>query len=138
MASALRSHQILSMTPAKHGAVVRSINTPLHKAVHARDHEKLAQLLVTPAFKDIKNALDRNGLAPLHMAVQAGDERLVDMLLGKGAMVDVFSVNGETPLFFAQSTSIARILLLNGASPAQAANSGITPLGIYCKQAHLT
>lgn len=44
---------------------------------------------------------EQDGLTPLHCATRSGQERVVDRLLGRGALITAKTKNGLTPLHMA-------------------------------------
>ena len=74
------------------------------------------------------NAFDARGLLPLAAAVRSGDVNVVQTLLDRGAMVDGKNRKGETPLMFARTPDIAKLLLARSADPMAQDNAGFTAL----------
>jgi ankyrin repeat protein len=70
---------------------------------------------------------DKNGTTPLQIASQLGFVEGVEILLGKGAQVDVTDSAGETPLISAvhrRDATLVRLLMKNGANADRSDNSG--------------
>jgi ankyrin repeat protein len=57
--------------------------------------------VVIDAYPDV-NAVNANGQTPLHAAVNAGVNDVVEMLMKKGARIDVKDMKGDTPLMLAE------------------------------------
>jgi len=74
------------------------------------------------------NAFDSRGLLPLAAGVRSGDAAVVQTLLDRGAMVDGKNRKGETPLMYARSLDVARLLIARGADPMAQDNAGYTAL----------
>lgn len=69
--------------------------------------------------------------APLHEAAAFGHIRIVELLLAKGADVNIRNEGGETPLHYAAGhghTRVMETLLENGADPAQKGTGCGTPM----------
>lgn len=61
-------------------------------------------------------SVDEFGDSPLHLAVRSGREDIVSTIISSGSHIDWQDNNLRTPLHHAESASIARILLENGAN----------------------
>lgn len=102
--------------------------TPLYLAVQHRRHDVVEFLLggpVTripedqlaggsPALTVVVDAPDSARQTPLHMAASAGDERLIELLIYRGANVEARSAKRQTPLHFAvqaERHQAARLLI---------------------------
>jgi ankyrin repeat protein/glyoxylase-like metal-dependent hydrolase (beta-lactamase superfamily II) len=71
------------------------------------------------------------GSTPLLAAVKGGHQKSVDVLLAKGAHLDIRDLTGDTPLLLAARdgrTEIVRLLLAKGASQNEKDAMGSTPL----------
>eukprot|EP00929_Paragymnodinium_shiwhaense_P116855 TRINITY_DN8682_c0_g1_i1.p1 TRINITY_DN8682_c0_g1~~TRINITY_DN8682_c0_g1_i1.p1 ORF type:complete len:1869 (+),score=348.11 TRINITY_DN8682_c0_g1_i1:162-5768(+) len=86
--------------------------TPLLRAVQA-SHEGLIKVLL--AAKAAPDTADAKGVRPLHIAVFDGKPSVVKLLLDGRAAVDARDRHQQTPLFFAPSEDICRLLLANRA-----------------------
>jgi len=83
---------------------------------------------------------------PLHTAAECGDTELARYLLRRGTKATATDVHGSTPLHFAESPSVARLLIANGAdveaknfngkSPLTAAVEGSTRYLPYVSERH--
>ena len=66
------------------------------------------------------NALCKNGWSPLHVAANRGNQRVIRLLLGAGALIDQRTGSSKlTPLMFASSSNqpgAVRLLLQHGAA----------------------
>jgi ankyrin repeat protein len=74
------------------------------------------------------NRLDPRGLLPLAAGVRSGDVSVVQTLLDHGAMVDGKNRKGETPLMYARTLDVAKLLIARGADPMAQDNAGYTAL----------
>lgn len=107
--------------------------TLLHHAATWR-HAGMAAYYIAKGA-DIE-AQDGRGNRPLHNAAQcAGDDptACVDLLLARGAKMEVRNAHGETPLLFAVKRNKpwnVRALVLAGANPLAADLEGETPLSL--------
>jgi len=82
--------------------------TPLFAAVRASRTDVTRLLLRARANA---NERDDKGVAALHLAVFEGGLEMVQMLLMARAEIDACDRHGQTPLFFAPSRDICRLLL---------------------------
>jgi ankyrin repeat protein len=79
-----------------------------------RGHTEVARTLVKHMEGEGLDAKDKNGQTALHQAVVWRRAELVDVLLSKGAQVDVRDVQGNTPLMVAirrGDIEVARMIL---------------------------
>lgn len=98
----------------------------LHLVVQRRDTVWLGFLLGRGANP---NLADKNGVTALQLASALGWSDGVEILVGKGASVDVSNAAGETPLIAAihrRDVVLVRALLKAGANPDRSDNSGRT------------
>lgn len=116
-----------------HVAALREAGEPFaraYRAVEARDPEALAALL--DRFPELVDARGTNDNDLLGMATATGDERLLRVLLGRGADPDRANAHGWTALHQAAylgAVPLVRILLDAGAPVARSARGdGGTPL----------
>ena len=75
----------------------------------------------------------------LHKAIKNGHKHIVQLLLAKGASIEVTNCYNETPLHYAASkgcTSIVELLLSKGASVEARGDDGDTPLHDAAKRGH--
>jgi uncharacterized protein len=75
--------------------------------------------------------VNQPGWSPLHYAATGPEPRLVQLLLGRGAVVDALSPNETTPLMMAAqygSEDSAVLLLAKGADPARRNQQGLRAL----------
>lgn len=80
-----------------------------------------------------------NGVTPIHYAIDFGDIGLVNLLLERGADVNMKSESGLTPLHLCASRNqldIAKVLLEKGAKVNDTNCTGETPLHLAAAQGH--
>ncbi|XP_043483988.1 ankyrin-1-like [Leptopilina heterotoma] len=102
-------------------------DTPLHLAIR-NNHPSVFDVLVR---KCNLNATNRVGHAPLHLAAYENYIQFVEILLKKGAKINVQSKNGYTPLhcaIYRKHIQLAEILLQNGANVNVQAKNKQSPL----------
>jgi prolyl 4-hydroxylase len=78
-------------------------STDAHQYAILGDMDKLQRILDINA--DLVNVRDKNGWTPLHEAVRKGNEKLVELLLDRGAEVNARTGergDGGTPLWWAR------------------------------------
>ena len=102
----------------------------LHEAALENDEEKA---LVAVGAGEDPNHKDKYGSAPLHIAAQSSAVDVARVLLDAGAIVDLQTPNGHTPLFFAVVNSKGKgdtiALLRNaGADPYLSSLAGMSPI----------
>ncbi len=103
----------------------------IHDAIRGKDAAKLEGLLKTNSA--LLKEPTTHGLRPLHMAVMCmpASKEVFDLLLAKGADVNVRDDSGCTPLHYAASignTEFVRILLEKKANPNVTNELGATPM----------
>lgn len=86
--------RILLEAGATVDALHRDGRTPLH--LSCRQRLGISKLLLEHGAN--VNAVARDGSGPLHDAVKEGNVELVDVLVARGAAVDVKDIEGRTPL----------------------------------------
>ena len=91
--------------------------TLLHKAVEERNLNVVRQMI--DAGADVNAQADvpgHVGIAPLHLAANTGDDRIIELLLARGANVNLEGGRDcGTPLFWAQNEHTAALLIRHGA-----------------------
>jgi ankyrin repeat protein len=102
---------------------------PLNSAIQARNVSKIAALI--DGDKTILRATGAKSTTPLNYAIRAGETEIVELLLTKGADVNLPDDIGFTPLHCAAGRGdkpIVEFLLAKGASVNTKAYGGVTPL----------
>lgn len=100
------------------GADVNRLNedgyAPIHKALR-RDFLEIAKLLLLAKNADVNIRSNGNKWTPLHKAALDGHEEIVELLIKKGANVNITNPVNETPLHDAAKEGHKKIveLLLN-------------------------
>ena len=95
---------------------INLLNKQLCETVRCNQIENLTSLLNKGAHIDYQNIYDKN--TPLHDAAFYGHESIVELLLTRGASINILNRNGYTAFHVAlhlHKYSIARMLLLYGA-----------------------
>ncbi|KAJ5100272.1 hypothetical protein N7456_006324 [Penicillium angulare] len=92
--------------------------------------------------KDLVNALNENGDAPLHLAAEHGSLSMVVLLYNSGSVVVQPNHSNCTPLYKASRSGhlgIVKFLYEHGAGPNihQASSNDWTPLAVAAEQGHL-
>jgi len=106
----------------------REFESPVHRAVAAGNISELNKLLQAENC-DVDEFDGKD--TPLHLAAKAGDLRLVQLLLLKGAAVDKSDSDGWNALHHASlegHTVIIRQLLESGAKLTEVTEDGMSPL----------
>src|SRR5437879_10311512 len=110
-------------------ASAADVNADLQTAVKAGDLDRVKTLLDQRADVNSRNAV---GAAPIHEAAWNGNVELIDLLLARGADVNLRHADGgSTPLHYAVITNhveAVRTLLKHGADLQAEYRSGATPL----------
>ena len=104
----------------------------------------MAELITSIYLNDIKNikeALEngadvyfqdeQSGMSPLHVAILQNNRDIVELLLEKGADVNLQNNSGDTPLHFAiagENVELCNLLLNAGADVNLQNENGKTPL----------
>ncbi len=102
----------------------------LARAVETGDPD-FVELILATEETDIINAANYWGMTALHEAVLQGQNKIVTLLIGRGAKVDQANNMGATPLFYAAGdghVGIVRQLLAAGASVKARQKNKWTPL----------
>lgn len=104
----------------------------LFTAVSQGDKKKLESLLSSKYSPDVKN--DTHSL--MHAAAEYGQTQILDVLINKGANVNILDSNGATPLHYGvkhNRPNALRFLLERGASLAVKDSNGAAPLHWACQ-----
>jgi ankyrin repeat protein len=103
----------------------------IHEATWKGDLEKIKKLL--DQNPELVNAQDESGLTPLHYAVNYGYEnqiQIINLLLEKGADVNIKTLDGRTPLHNAAEAAnknVVELLISKGAKVNVKNDSDCTP-----------
>ena len=124
------------------GAYVASpcfLTTPVHSAAHG-GHVKVLDFFLTK-FPASLNLVDSNGKVPLYPAIIQGHTACVQLLLRRGAIVNLtVSDQGETLVHLAVKVNREQILwalLEHKANPDEAMKNGKTPLMLAVEQGNV-
>lgn len=107
-----------------HGAKVNILNKVGESALFYASNAKVARLLIEAG--DDPNRLAEWG-TPLHSAARWERPEVIKVLLEKGAKVNIYGKSGESPLHYASTAEVARLLIAAGADPKRSSKSG-TPM----------
>ena len=88
--------------------------------------EAVKQHLAAGADVNAKDGI--GGTTPLHKAAHFRRREVVELLIDKGADVNVKGTGGLTPLHIAKTKEITELLITNGADVNAKSNGGGTPL----------
>ncbi|MBA0721475.1 hypothetical protein Golax_009016 [Gossypium laxum] len=103
----------------------------LHVVVSSA-HPEVVKLLSAAADESVVNGIDEEGWAPIHSAASIGNLEIMEILLSKGANVNVKNDGGRTALHYAASKGwlkIAELLISHGCTPLhRAASTGKSAL----------
>ncbi|MGM3306894.1 ankyrin repeat domain-containing protein [Anabaena sp. WFMT] len=117
-------------------------STPLKIAISFKeiesyddDYKQTIKLLIAKGSEVNVEALLGNGRTPLHLAALANWPDVAEMLIAKGAKINIKNVYGETPLHNAAQSgnkNIVEVLLAKGKGLEVNSrdNDGFTPLGL--------
>jgi uncharacterized protein len=89
---------------------------PLFAACRVNDVEMVSYLLSLPA-DDVHAKVPALQQTALHSAAGVESDGLLQLLLSRGAVVDVVDCSGATPLMYAKTASAVKLLLAAGADP---------------------
>lgn len=93
-------------------------------------HIDAARLLLRSGARVSLRSAAGGGLLPLHQAAVTGQSAMCELLLERGAQVDVVDDDKNTPLHYAAacgSTASVKVLLLQGADVTATQNQGLLP-----------
>ena len=109
----------------------------IHDAARQGDIAKIETLLTKNP--ELVNARDNRDCRPLHFAVNEGHQKMVELLLAKGADIHAKDVDGDEPIHwaaYAGRTEVAALLLRKGAKINARNNNGGTPLDWAIEREH--
>lgn len=117
----------------------------IHDAVLNGDLQKVKTLI--SGDRELLNALDEKGKAPLHYAIEFDYSEMGEYLIEQGADIDLVDKENQSPLHYAASTGnpkIAEILLTRGSTGLNESSTvkhggavgGWTPLHLACLKGH--
>ena len=110
----------------------------IHQAAEDGNIEAVKQHLAAGTDVNLKNQ-DDYGLTPLQYAVGLGHKEIAELLIAKGADVNMKDNNGGTPLHFAAGyghKEASELLIANGADVNAQLDAGNTPLDEAIKRKH--
>ncbi|KAK8552862.1 hypothetical protein V6N12_041436 [Hibiscus sabdariffa] len=102
----------------------------LHVAVSSARPE-VVKVLSASVDESVVNSTDEEGWGPIHSAASIGNLEIMEILLSKGANVNVKNDGGRTALHYAASKGwlkIAELLISHGAKINSKDKVGCTPL----------
>jgi len=105
---------------------------PIHDAVRDGDLAKV-QALLKDNPKLVFSKEEFTGATPLHCAAGTGHKDVAELLLAKGAEVNVADIDGRTPLHYAATMghkNVVELLLAKGAYVNAKDKNGATPLSL--------
>jgi uncharacterized protein len=106
-------------------------STPLHCACCSGKPDAVKYLLDLPGGADDVNARTTRQQTPLYFAAASGADSVVELLLQRGAAMNVRCSAGTIPLMHAKTTAVAKLLLAAGADATAAGAGGLTVLHYY-------
>ena len=114
------------------------VNFPLHAAAERGDVEEIERILDKPGtpVEQTLDSIDGLERTALHYAAARGRLEIVDMLLNKGARVDLSDLSQQTALHKAAAgghTGVCRTIVLAMADANAGDASGVTPLMLAAK-----
>jgi ankyrin repeat protein len=130
-----------SWSPASTTICPRSLNfdTPIHTAIRAADDDALSVAVTTSG--DIANEINRggrDGKSPLHLAVLNSNVASAKYLLLNHSVANTQDDDGNTPLHYAESSEMVKILLEIGkANPNIPNEAGICALHVAVRRRDL-
>jgi uncharacterized protein len=114
------------------GVDLRGVNEglelPLHYACNSNRVDAARYLLDLPDAAGDVHARSASQQTPLYYAAFTGAENATQLLLQRGAAVDVRCVGGSTPLMVAKTAPVVKLLLAAGADAAAVTHAGSTAL----------
>ncbi|KAJ3687166.1 hypothetical protein LUZ61_016330 [Rhynchospora tenuis] len=103
--------------------------------------KELAKEFNEAEITNIKNIMNANGFSAFHLAASHGRTNICQYFVEDlGFHVDLLSLKGETPLFYAVvecHEATAKYLISRGANPALSNNNGISPLHHAVRCGHI-
>lgn len=113
-----------------------NFDTPIHTAIRAADDDALS-VAVTNA-EDISNDINRvghDGKSPLHLAVLNSNISSAQFLLKNHSVANTQDNDGNTPLHYAESSEMVRVLLETGnANPNIPNEAGVCAIHVVVRR----
>lgn len=112
---------------------------PLVHAIVDGSLANVQALLADDANAVHVRSTDGGSLTPLHVAADEGQDRMVSLLLDKGADKDALDCDGGTPLCFAVENghlAVVETLVAAGADVKLRSTDGHTPLHLAATKGH--
>jgi cytohesin len=112
---------------------------PLHNACMRadKDAEVVELIIAAGAYLNAKCYSEQaDGWTPLYFACLNENTKAVELLIAKGAKINVLSESGNTPLHYATNAEIAELLIDNGANIHFKNKEGYSPLQNAVKGGH--
>ncbi len=106
--------------------VFADLTKDLHEAIQNGSIQKVKKLIAKGA--DI-NAKSESGWAALHLAVARSETKIVELLISKGAKLEMKDIAECTPLYYVSKKEVGELLIKKGANiQAVCPSNGFTPL----------
>lgn len=102
-------------------------NVALERAITRKDSRAVRRLLDEGADVNLPHLYSL--WTPIYRAVMGGDPEIIELLIQKGAQVNVLDAMGRSPLSLARSQRIRELLLRHGADPKLGKQAATQPAG---------